>query len=338
MARNYYFDNMKAFLIFMVVLGHMVLEFYAEGASPRGELGVWIYSFHMPVFLFTSGYFATTNVKKSLSLMIPLYIIFQMVQMVVRYVFVYAINPAQASWDFQLFTPKWTLWYLMAMILFSIILPIFNTDNKRKQLRNIILAIAAGLLISFTANTNNFMAINRVVTFLPFFLLGYYGKKNQGFLSWFSNVEKPETRNLVPYRILGIVGAVILTILLVVFAGNFRYQWFYGTLSYGNGYSFGMKVLIYLISFAWLAIIVFLTPRKRIPIVDKIGQNTLGIYLFHTLLIYLFKAIPIVNGTLWTSTVALIATSVVVTILLGVGPFTNILKKLRIPYTDSKKY
>ena len=49
-----YWDNLKAILIFLVVLGHIVPE--------CGAITYWlrfaIYTFHMPAFVFVSGFFS----------------------------------------------------------------------------------------------------------------------------------------------------------------------------------------------------------------------------------------------------------------------------------------
>ena len=58
--RDYLFDNYKAFLIVLVVVGHFI-----EVASDDNvvmETTKWIiFSFHMPAFVFISGYFSKKN-------------------------------------------------------------------------------------------------------------------------------------------------------------------------------------------------------------------------------------------------------------------------------------
>lgn len=336
MTRNHYFDNMKAFLIFLVVLGHMISGFFGDGSGGKGTVYLWIFSFHMPVFIFASGYFASTNTKKTLSKLIPLYLVFQMVQILIKFLYDCYVDPSTAVFEFQLFKPEWTLWYLMALILYSLVTPILDTDDRRKQVRNVILAIAAGLIIGFTPYTDNFLAISRMVTFLPFFLLGYYGKKNQGVLTVFAGTCKHGKTKLLPYRIIGVGGAVAMTALIIACVGAVNAKWFFGTLSYDDDFTFWSKVFTYMVSFIWLVVIVFLTPAKRIPLVDKIGQNTLGIYLFHTAAISVLKVVPPARAALQEYMVVVIIVSVVMTIFLGLDPFTNILKKIRIPYKENR--
>ena len=54
--REIIFDNARAILILLVVFGHM-LQPYTSGDKYLSALYLVIYSFHMPTFLFISGYF-----------------------------------------------------------------------------------------------------------------------------------------------------------------------------------------------------------------------------------------------------------------------------------------
>lgn len=90
--RDYFFDNIKAVLIFLVVLGHFLLPIH-EGGNVLVLIKRLIYVFHMPLFVFVSGYFSKRiykagkyNFKKILYL-IKAYILF-----VVAIQAVYAIS------------------------------------------------------------------------------------------------------------------------------------------------------------------------------------------------------------------------------------------------------
>ncbi|MBP3851842.1 MAG: acyltransferase family protein, partial [Erysipelotrichaceae bacterium] len=79
MKRDYYFDNLKAVLIFLVILGHFLLPIET---GPLCILKRWIYSFHMPLFIFVSGYFSKGVYKRGhfrwdkIRFFIGLYILF----------------------------------------------------------------------------------------------------------------------------------------------------------------------------------------------------------------------------------------------------------------------
>ena len=55
-TRHYGYDNMKGILVFLVVFGHF-LEL-CPATLQKNILYLVIYSFHMPAFLFFSGFFA----------------------------------------------------------------------------------------------------------------------------------------------------------------------------------------------------------------------------------------------------------------------------------------
>ena len=56
-TRLVYFDMLKLFAIFLVIVGHCAQ--YLLSSSPYDEpLYVYIYSFHMPLFMIISGFFS----------------------------------------------------------------------------------------------------------------------------------------------------------------------------------------------------------------------------------------------------------------------------------------
>ena len=54
--RDYLYDNYKAFLIFLVVIGHFIEPAYTNNEFLY-TLKWFIFAFHMPAFIFISGYF-----------------------------------------------------------------------------------------------------------------------------------------------------------------------------------------------------------------------------------------------------------------------------------------
>ena len=60
--RSLLFDNIKTVLIILVVLGHALEEISLE--HEYGIIRACIYSFHMPAFIFISGYFSLGGGKQ----------------------------------------------------------------------------------------------------------------------------------------------------------------------------------------------------------------------------------------------------------------------------------
>ena len=63
--RDIYWDIIKGVAIFLVVLGHSLQYFYIDSAYSNTDfLFSFIYSFHMPLFMVVSGYFAYSSFSK----------------------------------------------------------------------------------------------------------------------------------------------------------------------------------------------------------------------------------------------------------------------------------
>lgn len=61
--RNQLFDILKGITIFMVIYGHMIVLYDID--YMQSEALLFIYMFHMPLFIFISGYFLYPSVKKT---------------------------------------------------------------------------------------------------------------------------------------------------------------------------------------------------------------------------------------------------------------------------------
>ena len=54
--RSFYWDNIKGFLILLVVFAHILYQFQSMSGGIKATVD-YIYMFHMPAFVFVSGYF-----------------------------------------------------------------------------------------------------------------------------------------------------------------------------------------------------------------------------------------------------------------------------------------
>ena len=78
-SRNYFLDNYKALLILLVVIGHFIEPCYTNNVFLTILKWV-IFSFHMPAFIFISGYFSKKDMgleKLIQKLVIP-YFVFEL--------------------------------------------------------------------------------------------------------------------------------------------------------------------------------------------------------------------------------------------------------------------
>ena len=142
--RDYFFDNLKAVLIFLVVLGHFLLPI--RGDNPLVVVKRLIYVFHMPLFVFISGYFAKKiykngqyNFKKILYLL-KAYVVF-----VVAIQIVYAIAGFEKFTEIDFFSQSGAPWYLFAMIVWYLTIPLVRKCKAVPVLLlTVVLALTAG--------------------------------------------------------------------------------------------------------------------------------------------------------------------------------------------------
>ena len=63
-TRNYHIDNIKGILIILVVCGHLISTLQDTNSTFAIGIRTLIYFFHMPGFIFMSGYLAKGFLKK----------------------------------------------------------------------------------------------------------------------------------------------------------------------------------------------------------------------------------------------------------------------------------
>ncbi|MGI2315157.1 acyltransferase family protein, partial [Staphylococcus cohnii] len=167
--RDYFFDNARMILIFLVVFGHL-LQPYTEESKYLSSLYLTIYSFHMPCFLFISGYFAKKAGKAgylekvSKKLLVPYFIFFGF------FTFYYYFTGKEDSVKFDPFDPVFALWFLLTLFFFHVILVIVK-DYKPYFVLPI--SIIISLFAGYSDDIDNYLSFSRTIMFFPIFYLGY---------------------------------------------------------------------------------------------------------------------------------------------------------------------
>ncbi len=279
--RDYLWDNIKAFLILTVVVGHFLLALAFDTAL--GEMVTfWIFTFHMPAFIFVSGFWSKSYCKNSkvrgekATLLLAYYLAAQLLFSVV-YCFIHPIN-------FTLFDPLRGLWYLLALVIYYLILPVFE---KLPAYIVMPLIILLALFIGTESQAGTFFTNSRAFTFAPFFFAGYY----------MSSDTVNKLRSIKLKYLLGSLSIVCGTA-LCFFTRNFYkvktlYNILYGKSNYND---IGLKVIncMFLRLTFWLCAafiiigIVMIFPKVK-TFFSYIGSNSLQIYVLHMIIIIFFK-------------------------------------------------
>ncbi|MCI8307054.1 MAG: acyltransferase family protein [Lachnospiraceae bacterium] len=321
--REYKYDNMKAVLIYLVVLGHMLSKF-AIGNDTADIIYKIIFSFHMPAFLFVSGYFAKNDSKTVLKSLVPLYLLFQMV----NYLVGYAVKIREGTFsvdsiNIQFFTPRYTLWYLLALLVYQLLIPLVSTDNKRHRIIITGLSVLAGILMGYNEDTANFMGMSRIVCFFPFFLMGYYERDGR-YITGIIGKHRTAVR-----------AATAVLFLLLVFITAKYYKvidstWLCHTESYHDtDCTWYIRILVYLAAVPGILFLMAWSPEKKIPYISVLGQNTLSVYLLHAPAIVYLKSVDrlhVYDGNL----PVIFISSLLMTVFFSWKGFNKILRRVRI--------
>lgn len=287
--RDYYFDNLKAILIVLVVVGHMIEPMV--GNYIYKTIYTYIYLFHMPLFLFVSGYFSKNIKIESMKKVLITYIIFQTLYGLL------AIYVLKENYHFAYFYPYWIMWYLFALFFMQLTLPIV-LKFKYALLGSFIF----GVLIGYDNSASYYFSLSRIIVFYPYFLMGYYFDKEKFIQIGF-------TKNFFCYlnkKVISAIAIISLGVLVYYLAKYIDIRLLYSSYPYkalGLDLHFAWiyRILSYLAAIALSFLILNLVPNDK-NIFSNIGKNTLSIYLLHGFIVKLlitsnfysmFLAIPL---------------------------------------------
>lgn len=264
--RSAYYDNIKSLLIFSVVIGHFI-----DCCSGRSEacrqLFLFIYSFHMPLFIFVSGLFY--NKKKLKQRTISYLMLFIMIKVV----FCIENIILARSYSFSLTSGNGMEWFVLAIAAMGILVYILDSIKPCLVLG---IGIMLGCFVGFDKTIGDQFAISRIIVFFPFYYVAtmldrdYIEKKTNQ--KWFKIIALVV---LIVWAGLCIFKIDDLYILRHLFTGRNAFD--DSILSKGPLY----RLLCYLITTIVGLSIMTIAPHSHIPVVTFIGKKTMQIYFWH---------------------------------------------------------
>lgn len=269
-----YYNNVKALLIFFVCLGHFLIPGKEEYGDIANTIYYFIYMFHMPAFVFVSGFFSKRFVNKS---------DYEKTQKLVGYILLYALFELSLIIISALFTGNFDLraimytesapWYLLSMAFWMVMVLCVGIFKPAVA---ITISIAVSILLGFFDNVPNIFSLVRTISFFPFFLLGYYVDSNI--------ISRIKTKPMVLISACGVIFSIIVVYKNLGFVRNYQ-SILYATSSY-NVLDVN-EVLAAVMKFGWYAVAVLLITFFLVIVPERkfwftsIGENTLGIYILH---------------------------------------------------------
>ncbi|MGD6817485.1 acyltransferase family protein [Metabacillus sp. 84] len=271
-TRDSYFDNAKFLLIILVVFGHLIRSFI-DNNDVMLHLYKFIYTFHMPAFILVSGYFAKGYKKKGYvrkiakKLIIP-YLIFQGV-----YSVYYVLIHKQDKLELNPLDPQWSLWFLLSLFFWNLMLFLFTKINWKAALGT---SFLIGIAIGYADFDSSFLSIGRTFVFFPLFLMGFYMKREH-----FHQLTTVKGRTVS-------VLFLALTFSMYFFL-EFDFEWLFGSKPYSAfGEEIAASALIrtsfYMMTVASTLSFLAIVPQRE-AFFTSWGTRTFYVYLLHGFII-----------------------------------------------------
>ncbi|MGL4914157.1 MAG: acyltransferase family protein [Romboutsia sp.] len=309
---SYFIDNIKFILIFLVVFGHLI-ERYIDTNSTLMGVYMFIYIFHMPLFIFVSG-FLSKNINKSKTVYLKSLLVPYIVLNIIWYTLAYFYT---GETTLPVLYPGWTLWFLLSLFFWRVSLKYLI---KIKYILPI--SFFLGLTVGLVSN-GSILSFSRTIVFLPFFLLGYYCDMDR--------LKKIDDKVNVWIAIFGVALFVALALFLAD-KSVIDYKFLYGSYSYSElGLNIWQgilyRVLLYLSSIALSILVCAITPTRK-TFYTSIGKSTMYIYAFHIYLVLIvFYLIPKWDSHILTNWIILIS-PLFITYILSLKIFAKVYESL----------
>jgi len=313
-----FWDNARYACIVLVVLGHAIQRLTYDSDIAMG-LYLSFYAFHMPAFAIIAGHFSksTPPSKKQMGrvitdILVP-YVIFEFLWTLTKWLVEGRANP-------NITEPSWTLWFLLALGIFRLILP-YLALLRWPLVWSLVISISAGYL----TNVDSTFSLSRTLGFLPFFVLGW----------WLREHDIVNRFRLIDFRPWWLRAIALVVLAADIFiAWNWQEvwtrielnKWFFYDDSYTDlgahqWWSGGVRLLIIIIGLVLSAAFFALIPR-RAQWWTRFGQYTMYVYLLHSFVLYPFRESGLLRYAeptwIWLPTVILL--SVVIAVALATRP------------------
>jgi fucose 4-O-acetylase-like acetyltransferase len=271
--RDAFFDNAKYLAIVLVAMGHSWEPLKGQSRTLEAAYTV-VYTFHMPAFILISGYFSRNfdmrpdRLKRLVTGVAVPYVVFEVAYSLFKR---YADN--DPSLPISLLDPWYLTWFLVALFVWRLTTPLWKLARWPLPL-----AMAVAMLASVSPDIGDDLDLQRVLQFLPFFVMGL--------------VMKPEHFQLMRRREVRILSVPVFVCALAVAywaVPRMNPAWFYhrdSAQELGAPWwagpvmtlaLFGCSLLLTACFFSWV-------PRRKMWF-TALGAGTLYGYLLHGFLV-----------------------------------------------------
>ncbi|MCR2818251.1 acyltransferase family protein [Microbacterium sp. zg.Y1090] len=321
-----FWDNARFACITLVVLGHAVQRLTYDSDI---ALAVYllVYAFHMPAFAIISGYFSKAGppnqrqMARVITDILAPYLVFEGLWTLTKWIIEGSANPDPTQ-------PSWTLWFLLALGIFRLVLP-YLALLKQPLLWALAVSVGAGYLPSIDST----LSLSRTLGLLFFFTLGW----------WLRDRDIVARLDLLRSRAWWVVVAAAGVIAAAgwaawFFVADWQEMGLRAWLFYDSGYAdlgaahwWAGGVRLLLMGIALVLTVAFLTlvPRRD-RWWTRFGQYTMYVYLLHSFVLYPFRESGVLRGLdptwFWLPLVAV--ASVAIALGLATRPVRTVFRPL----------
>jgi fucose 4-O-acetylase-like acetyltransferase len=244
---------------------------------------LFIYAFHMPAFAIISGYFSkpgppsARQMKRVITDIILPYVIMESIWTLVQYL-------VEGKKSFNPTQPSWTLWFLLALGIFRLVLPYLALLRWP-----LLIAIGMSVSVGYFGNVDSTFSLSRAIGILPFFVLGWKARE-WGVVDRWRRVESHT------WVVRAVAVAVLAGWLVVVVSGiqlwramDLRFWFFYddsySALGQDEWWSGFVRLALIALAVVLTAAFFALIPRRELWI-TAFGSSTMYVYLLHSFILY----------------------------------------------------
>ncbi|MBR0161120.1 MAG: hypothetical protein IJQ02_07570 [Oscillospiraceae bacterium] len=264
-----FWDNVRFFLILLVVIGHFLDQVDSELFK---GIFLFIYSFHMPLFLFVSGLFhRNVRIDEKVVSYFSIYVLLKLFFLILYRILGW-------SYTFSLLTERGVPWFMFALAVFTALTWLLRNAKPLPVLGiNLLLACIAG----YFSAIGDFLMLSRLLVFYPFYYLG-------------TRIDRKKLEQLCDHRWLRVAGAVILLVWLALCIFDrsqlyFLRRFFVGRHSYSEArYALGplYRLFSYGVSALFGFFVLAVVPRRNLGFLTLAGSRTLQVYFWHYYFLY----------------------------------------------------
>lgn len=279
-----FFLNLRFMLIITVFAGNAIEPLISNMNVMHG-LYMWIFSFHMPLFVLVTGYFAKQSLNGSAGRKVLLqlsmqYLIFQSLYSALD-ASLFHVNGIHHS----VFAPYLLLWFLASHACWRLLMLGMGKWSPAAQ---ITFAITAGVAVGYIQVDGVWFSLSRTFVYLPYFVIGYHFS-----FGTFTNLYRKYIKTIAAAT------SFLILAVLAVWGPDIPLGWLYGNMTYmqlgaGEWYAGVYRLALYAVQTVASLAFMGLVPYG-ISVMTDWGRRTLYVFLLHGFVVRLAAASGIYN-------------------------------------------